>query len=794
MPLLDDVSAICTALAKNGWADLLRQVAGLNIELTGKALADELARKLNQIDRTIPGFEDFAADGRQAIEPGMPSRSLLFHALAKPRLGVWPENYSHGLPVLKRFPALPEIEIVENYVYGCAPPSIAELRLRADGAPLALIVCVAEYRPAAQTVHQKHADMCYSRTGITRIGTTEHRYLRESRGFTGSVDKRNQVRVVPCRYSAYIAAQIKGSERSFGPMRPIPKGTTNSAGAAVKPDDERMFWVPLHKVFSGRDCIRAMDLRLEFRSDHRNEKLRRVFLSMASTGSVNQQALRFLNEFPFVIPQSELVEVSRLSASLSDVILPSSIVISPLPRPLVERACFERNPVTLHVAPERMDEFGALEIAELPDGTRKAPEFLYVRTRAQKVKPSSQPRVDRHTKGNEGYEAQLFIDRTGDGWVRAQCQQLGIDLAQSLPAYSIVAAPDPYPAVKQADIFDWWQQSAPAELKKTIFPKAEGDLPVEPLSDARLAANLMFRRTTTSLTSSRNTAVKDTSSDVGVPIFDPGDDSYTAIVSAPHSGRGTATQVDVFDDERDSPLPDGAAGLFAPGWDVSTDVDQTDAKRITHLAAYGGGLPFLEDARICAALSGFWPAVAPDASRLYAMNLFPSVTPIPDSRLGWDGLAAPKVVRNPKDRSPGIAELYSLNQTDYVRQYEEAGFDFRGIAQVSAEDYKLWTLLMARVYQALGATDTGAKAKWSVISFDLAEPRDTEEAHKATGSRLADPYRFFMIQATRVSSSSSAPKPPKVWVEFERSVVALATPVTVILFDSNVGKWTVCES
>ncbi|MDF0681978.1 MAG: hypothetical protein P0116_13550 [Candidatus Nitrosocosmicus sp.] len=64
-----------------------------------------------------------------------------------------------------------QIEVIENYVFGVKPPSILELRRKAEHGLLAIVVFAHEYRPAAETVHQKHADHCFSRTGVARVGT-----------------------------------------------------------------------------------------------------------------------------------------------------------------------------------------------------------------------------------------------------------------------------------------------------------------------------------------------------------------------------------------------------------------------------------------------------------------------------------------------------------------------------------------------------------------------------------------------------------------------------------------------
>src|SRR4030095_12012397 len=66
---------------------------------------------------------------------------------------------------------------------------------------------------------------------------------------------------------------------------------------------------------------------------------------------------------------------------------------------------------------------------------------------------------------------------------------------------------------------------------------------------------------------------------------------------------------------RHSHLPDDAAGVFAPGWDVGVDEVRVPGSKVQHWAAYRLGSPFPEDSKLCAALSTFWPAVAPDATR-----------------------------------------------------------------------------------------------------------------------------------------------------------------------------------
>ena len=165
-------------LAHHGWRDLLLQVTGGRLDIAAPSLEQELTRELPYIDRTRAGFEDFALEGRRAIEPGSPARSLLFHALAAPGVGQ-----DAGMDRLSAFPSLFDIDAVENYIYGARPPSLEEVRALAGGASLAIVVFAVEYRPASQTVHRLHADLCLARTGIARVGTASALYDARRRDF-----------------------------------------------------------------------------------------------------------------------------------------------------------------------------------------------------------------------------------------------------------------------------------------------------------------------------------------------------------------------------------------------------------------------------------------------------------------------------------------------------------------------------------------------------------------------------------------------------------------------------------
>jgi hypothetical protein len=719
-----------------------------------KKLAAELARKLKNIDRTESGLEDFALEGIRAIEPGKPSHSFLFHALAAPRV---------GRGKVRAFPTPDHMEVVENYIYSLNRPSIADLRARVNGAQLALTVFVAEYRPGAQTVHKKHADFCYSRTGIARIGNEDKLYLGGARGFTSNGTRPDRVRVVPCRYSVYLAARLYGKFENFGPLG---FHSVNEKQESKDSDSDRQFWVPLHKIFSGDECIQGIkSLDLRFRTNHRNEKLHRLQLYLIEHHIPTDHHGPEINSVPFIIPESQLALIEESSIG--------SLAVIPMVHELVEEAWSNNVRIGFDVPPDG-GWSSAFRIPSRESGGRPAPELIYVR---QKILANGTLQdlngISEVAKfvNFGGYKAQLYIDHTGDGWIQAECDQLSPLVPQRSAAYSVLAAPDPYPGVKQQDLFEWWQNIAPPDVRTILFPQDAGSNPPRPLSDTRVTANITYRRPTTVLAST--------------PIFDSSDDTYTAIVAGLNAGQDAQTRIDILDDERVSPLPDGAAGLFAPGWDVSIDFHEDEKSRqgVIHLAAYGGGSPFLEDVRLCAAEGAFWPAAAPDTARIYEPLVFKTVTPIPESKLGWDGMAAPTL--NLKHLR---AEFNQLDYSDYVlaAMGQRKRFDFTKLNGVTAAEYETWSLLMARVYEVLNFISDEDRIKWPVAYFDLADPQDKDllNAQLETKIELVAPYRFVLIRPLCQAKNAS-----RVQVTFERFVIAFANQRHVLFKDSQRRNW-----
>src|ERR1700746_3994563 len=75
------------------------------------------------------------------------------------------------------YPTLAELDSIENYIFGQRPFNPASLTNVVVG------VFAYEYRPWDSTAHGYHADLVFSRTGITRVGTIGETWDAPSRGF-----------------------------------------------------------------------------------------------------------------------------------------------------------------------------------------------------------------------------------------------------------------------------------------------------------------------------------------------------------------------------------------------------------------------------------------------------------------------------------------------------------------------------------------------------------------------------------------------------------------------------------
>jgi hypothetical protein len=173
---------------RNGWGEFFRRELGVNLTLTGELLTRELIRDIDKTDwqklaslkRQKKGFDDFA--GKKLLTPGSPSLSLLYHALASPRVKPF-GNTQH------KYPSIEQLDSLENYIYALQKWQDYKFQKNDE---LVLAVFAYEYRPALKTPHHAHADFVYSRTGIARIGDQPHNYDEIKRCYSNKPKKKRR--------------------------------------------------------------------------------------------------------------------------------------------------------------------------------------------------------------------------------------------------------------------------------------------------------------------------------------------------------------------------------------------------------------------------------------------------------------------------------------------------------------------------------------------------------------------------------------------------------------------------
>ncbi|WP_235431583.1 hypothetical protein [Paenibacillus sp. VT-400] len=781
--LTKQVEQICKRLAPHGWRDLLL-IHG--VDITAPDLQGELSKEL-KIDRTIKGFEDFSIEGNRGIEPGYPARSLLYHALASPNVNLG----LNGLP-LSVFPTLAELDVVENYVYGIKPPCLSELHQRAGG-DLAIVVFSTEYRPSPETVHRKHADVCFSRTGVARVGTKEPLYNPETRGFLPFFEGDDfAFRVLPARYSAYLAVQKKGDSGNFGPM---------SIAEVAEEDKDRMFWVPIHKIFTGSECLKddkgnPLKLTLELKATLVNEKIRRIHQVLNDKEYVGERTYDTgwkepdIHEPPFYFTEG-------IAAWSGNPDFGPHVLVPDVHPALIEKAEYNNKLLTF-IVPESSDleegtisgldirpfssslqfrfykEQQSLEETKNVIFGRPVPEYVHVR---HELLDNGSPQNLNNMTVEEmikkvrrgGYQAIHYKDYTGDGWIEAVCPEI-TDI-QYYPAYSMVTAPDFFPNCDQRELMEWYEKEVNETIKIYVWENKD-DLPYT-LSDIRYPVNIKL-------------------TNEGSSVFSLNDDTTTAIVSTLYEQIPDETTLRVPFTTRHSYLPDAASGVFAPGWDVSYDLSKEGQEFI---AGYGLGSPFPEDAKLCAALSTFWPAVAPDAARTFETT-YPTVCPLTDEELGiveglpWDGVPGPIL-----DQTKGEVEYNRLSHADYVENALNNKFTLSLTGKIDVTEYKQRLLTMAYVYKALGLAPSPnpenslnrQKSEWRVLSFQVVAGHNEElkRAQLQTRTEFAgNIYRFDVYKSGDAITQSNSKK------------IRLTIKERVILFVSGPNillRYVTCE-
>ena len=778
---------------------MLLDVTGNELDIATRDLFSELTKKLTRIDRSYPGFGDFDVAGERAIEAGAPDRSLLYHAFAAPTVVA-----DRSGADLAGFPSMAEIEAVENYVYGVAPPTLEDVRRQAAERPLGIVVYALQYQSAPRGVHGHHAELCFSRSGISRLGTTEPLYDAKHRGFTSAVrDKPFEFRVVPRRYAPYLAVRMSGAWGKFGPQDALP-GDTNS-----------QFWVPIHKLFSGPECLKGLELDVRVNSGLRNDLLAMFHKYLDLTGLDNNWRGEDLEQYPFVIKDEKLGSISQRQEF-------GAGVLEPRPGPLISPAVYQGRPLTFPVDGRYTSKLSNLQLSSLvtlPDSPydvpryfadagqdlqRSAPQFINIRHRVLpdgSVENLNDKSNLRQILQRGGYDALHYIDGAGDGWVEAHCPQLDGKVDARLPAYAMVGLPDFFPEVNQRDLMLWWQREVPEQVRAALWV-----IPPLALSQTRIAANITLP--------------------VGFSVEDA---TVTAIVSHPAPTLGPMQVPNGPVHSRKTGLPDGSPGLFDPGWDTSQGIyfSGSDRPLQKFMAGYALGSPFIEDAKLCAALGSYWPGVAPDATRTFAPDKlvggikypYPSITPLTDEEIGiaplpdgtflpWDGIRGPRVEQVGAFRYAIYADAWHTDYIDMLGTMTAAL-----TSRIDAAEYKARTIAMAAVYWALGIRDPDyvadkrltavqkvltAKAAWAVLSFRkvLRDDLELAAAEGLSGATLSKApfYRFHVFRWGREEAESdprgNQGKPAySVRVEMLEEAIAYVGG-TVVLLQRNGGVWT----
>lgn len=784
--LISLVSQTCQRLARLGWRDLLLDVTGGEFDLLAKNLESELIKPLTKIDRTCPGFGDFASHGTKAIEPGHPDQSLLYHALAAPSVVAKRDGTK-----LAGFPTLEEIETIENYIYASRKTTIADLREGVAKEDLAVVVFALHYRNAPMSANGRHAQLCFSRTGIARLGTIEPFYDAQLRSFAVLDESRPfDFRVTPRRFAAYLAKRVTGYDGKFGLQDP------------QEGDNQREFWVPIHKLFSGKECIANMDLEIQLSSGMRNDIIASFHRTVQGQGLTTGWTGNDLEQAPFVVKDAAIASLSENKSDGKGLVIPK-------PGPLIREAKYKGKLLTFPLHNSlgnnnkniQISSYFVMPNATVPtspgyyadadqDSPRPAPEYINIRHRVVDEKVESlNGRPDlMETIIKGGYDALHYTDGTGDGWVAANCQQLQDQgILNSMAAFVLVGLPDFLPKINQRDLMRWWKTEVPQRLRPTLWT-----VPPLALSHARIAAN------------------------VELPIgFSISDETVTAIVSQNPSPGGDQAALPV--QKPNGPLnfekvgfSDGSPGLFDPGWDVSIGVRSTNGGKDIHkyLVGHGLGSPFIEDAKLCAALGAYWPGLAPDATRQYPPEkwLFetsypwPSIAPLTDEELGmtpsangkpmsWDG------VPGPQRRKVGDRDVVAYHRMEHVDYIDTIGTMTAALtARTEPGEYKSRILAMAAVYWSLGIQDGDPlhpanyaklmrqKAEWAVLSFKPAAASDPAlQAASAAAQHKFDGTNVYRFELFRWGKESEDPADMRIsLVEILEEVVAYSDGRTVI--------------
>ena len=609
--------------------------------------------------RSRPGCDDFG--GKRLLEPGKPALSLLYFALASPRVrlpaGAAPEHY----------PDISQLDDLEDIIY--AMQGVSHLHINQDQYVLAVFAY--EFRPAAKTPHKQHADMVFSRTGVSRVGTRTQHWNRAQRCFDnlppdmpGQPLAPQDVATTPARFGLFLAQVVRRS------------GVELQVG--VRGDFFLHFLLPVRKLINGDPLLEGFNVA--FSQYHKDEKLFRL----TTMEGADRKRIELPAGLPFDCcappfqritststenPRAPLLGDNTLGTAQQLVVLAplrSSVLVAACPAPLVREAVQQvagreerlRFKVpryqTFHNKRLNNRRYTTLKLIENPAleatgfsvddivandrnpitsfvAPRNGPTFVNIRYMV-KEKDGSNPihlgpgceREDWETTIRcGGYWAAMFQDNLCDGCVNAELVPAPASVQRSsfvgllsglerLPAFSLVAAPDFMQLVDGNDLNKFNDHFLEGGTKTVSGARVRANphlrLPgtnrqafVSPLHHFFRAKDHLARRTALTV---------------------------TALVSSEAVMK--VQKKFVLDYEASNSLPDTASNVFAPGWDVTyssvSSVGQDESEKLFYFASFGLGSPFPEDMKLCAAANGMWPASSPDASRTFYPSLGEVIT------------------------------------------------------------------------------------------------------------------------------------------------------------------------
>lgn len=745
MALIDEVKAVMNELGDLGWRDMF---ARHGLDIAAADLATELSRNLNGINRNVPGFEDFAEEGERGIEPGSPARSLVYHALASPY--VHPTDNGTPSDDEGDYPTIDHLDIVENYIYSLAARSIGDF-----DEPIVAVMAY-HYRTGLRTPHMVHADMAFSRTGVSRVGTEDMNYDRRRRSFWPIPNNANGVSVLPARFGIFIAERIKFDSK-FAVLN-------------CHPDDRfRTFINPLHKVFPGDECLVGETIpanSFDYAEFHINEKLRKTHLANTPGVLASPIGLR-PDEPPYVRESVELVDILPIGASC--LLVPKTpddhrlVHIVKQRNDQSQQDEIVRFTVPVATGPNRF--WTSFQIPGQANG-RAAPEYVNIRQRITDPTGDVNSLDDLNQLAEEefnnllrngGYEAAHFVDDCCDGTIvaRLESDSGSLEGLNSFAAYSLVTAPDFLPLTDQVDI-QAWADSSLANLRSQ-FSQGGPD----PLSNGRTTGDSRIMGTPqTGRMPHPELVDPNNPTQMAFDRNDPANLTITAVVGpAPLSSPEPAVHRPNI---AVSFLPDAASNVFAPGWDISQHGDAQGE----FYNAYGLGSPFPEDAKLCAALNSFWPAAAPDASRTFGIQFAPTSLPMLDDELGlhpdhlrvqfgnaishrgWDGEFGPFL-----ESGGNVVNFANRDRSDYTRHALDGRITVAHTADVDSDEMIARMEALRDCIRVLPApmmmldqvSDTrlwlvvAEKVDWSMINNPLSGPGYTYEFILAGNTLPADP-------------------------------------------------------